>query len=133
MMVKLSQNDLKILQDKGSITVGGNVIVELEKEWSFCDAYDKFCRYNDAKYPEIYDLRKTPHWFDVIHSSNENMRIGDKILVTRGYVTNVTQGWTYDPLESERRTCGPSYGGTDWVPWHNNRCVCFNNVVVIKR
>jgi hypothetical protein len=34
-------------------------------------------------------------------------------------LTNVTQGWTFDPLDMP--TCGPSGGGRDWASWPTNR------------
>ena len=123
MIIKLTESDLAQLQKDGKITL------ELDGFLSFCKAFDLYCRHNDAPYPQIYDLRKAPHWFEVVKTSNSDLAVGDKILVSRGYISNTTQGWIYDPLEN-RVTCGPSYGGFDWIQWPDNRCVCYIDVYV---
>lgn len=120
MVITVTESDLAKIKQDGEITI--KVVPE---GVNFSKAFDELCRHNGVPFPTIGDLRKKPHRFEVVRSDGSNMKVGDEILVSRGYVTNVTQGWTFDPLEDERRTCGPSYGGTDWVDWKPNKCVCF--------
>lgn len=127
MVITISESDLAKLKQDGEITI------KIEPEGiSLHKAFDEYCRHDGVPYPVIGDLRKKPHWFEVVcvKEQDSTFKIGDRILVTRGYVTNVTQGWTFDPLEEGRQTCGPSHGGTDWVKWKPNRCVCFIHVLV---
>lgn len=120
MIIKITEDELRQLKKDGEIK-----LKVIKDGMSFNLAYDTYCRHNDAKYPEIHDLRKEAHWFEVVHTVDTSMCIGDKILVSRGYITNATQGWTYDPL-GELSVCGPSFGGRDWVIWPENRGGFFN-------
>lgn len=126
MIIKITESDLEALKKDGELVLkvekkleNGAIMVNGEPCIPFHKAFDLHCRYNGLQFPQIGDMRKKPHWFEVKFSNNEKMRIGDKILVTRGYITNVTQGWTFDPLPN-RITCGPSSGGTDWIEWGDN-------------
>lgn len=89
---------------------------------SLAKAFDLYCRHNDANLNKICDLRKQGHWFRVISVKDEHdkspTKTGDVILVSSGYVTNVTQGWSYDTLIN--RTHGST--GSDWEHWETHQC-----------
>lgn len=69
---------------------------------SFCKAFDEYCRHNELNLPELMDRRKEPRWFEVVETTPDkpNFAVGDKILVSSGYVTNTTKGWTFDPISN---------------------------------
>lgn len=91
---------------------------------SLSKAFDLYCRHNEAKYPEIRDLRQQGHWFKVIGVENSHPKsqfhVGDVVLISIGYVTNVTNGWTFDTIPDRKHGSSGhcwSQWGEGWLVW----------------